>query len=66
LEFDSQQYDGQIILNKLYKNTPLQISFAVKMRALVGDNPKIFSLTEILQAFISKRLENIRRKSRFL
>jgi DNA gyrase subunit A len=36
------------------------------MRALVGDNPKVFSLTEILQAFISKRLENIRRKSQFL
>jgi len=36
------------------------------MRALIGDNPKIFSLTEVLQAFISKRLENIRRKSQFL
>ncbi|CAG8471185.1 14270_t:CDS:10, partial [Cetraspora pellucida] len=59
LEFDAQQHDGQIILNKLYKNTQLQISFAVKMRALVGENPKIFSLTEILQAFISNRLENI-------
>ncbi|CAG8850755.1 34746_t:CDS:1, partial [Racocetra persica] len=34
LEFDAQQHDGQIILNKLYKNTQLQISFAVKMRAL--------------------------------
>jgi DNA gyrase subunit A len=50
----------------LYKNTQLQISFTVKMRALVGDNPKIFSLTETLQAFISNRLENIRRKSQFL
>ncbi|CFW93437.1 DNA gyrase (subunit B) [endosymbiont DhMRE of Dentiscutata heterogama] len=66
LEFDAQQHDGQIILNKLYKNTQLQISFSVKMRALVGENPKIFSLTEILQAFISNRLENIRRKSQFL
>lgn len=66
LEFDAQQHDGQAILNKLYKSTQLQIGFAVKMRALVGDNPKIFSLTEILQAFINKRLENIRRKSQFL
>ncbi|CAG8550559.1 21189_t:CDS:2 [Racocetra persica] len=30
------------------------------MRALVGENPKIFSLTEILQAFVNNRLENIR------
>ncbi|CAG8731531.1 11156_t:CDS:2, partial [Ambispora leptoticha] len=66
LEFDSSQYDGQVILNKLYKNTQLQISFSIKMRALVGSDPKIFSLTETLQAFISKRLENIRRKSQFL
>ncbi|WNE40972.1 MAG: DNA gyrase subunit B [Mycoplasmataceae bacterium] len=66
IEFDAQNHDGQVILNKLYKNTQLQISFAVKMRALVGENPKIFSLTEILQAFISNRLENIRRKSQFL
>ncbi|CAG8453716.1 10961_t:CDS:2 [Ambispora leptoticha] len=66
LEFDSQQHDGQIILNKLYKSTQLQINFSVKMRALVGDNPRVFSLTEILQAFISNRLENIRRKSQFL
>ncbi|WNE40287.1 MAG: DNA gyrase subunit B [Mycoplasmataceae bacterium] len=66
VEFDSQQYDGQVILNKLYKSTQLQISFAVKMRALVGENPKVFSLTEILQSFINNRLENIRRKSQFL
>nr|CAG8443501.1 13422_t:CDS:2 [Entrophospora candida] len=65
LEFDSQQHDGQIILNKLYKSTQLQISFAVKMRALIGENPKVFSLMEVLQAFISNRLENIRRKSQF-
>ncbi|MCE8162915.1 MAG: hypothetical protein I3273_00860 [Candidatus Moeniiplasma glomeromycotorum] len=66
LEFDAHQQDGQIILNKLYQRTQLQISFAVKMRALVGDNPRIFSLTEVLQAFISNRLESIRRKSQFL
>jgi DNA gyrase/topoisomerase IV subunit A len=65
ITFDAQQYDGQIILNKLYKNTQLQIGFAVKMRALMGDSPKIFSLMEVLQAFISNRLENIRRRSQF-
>jgi len=66
IEFDAKQYEGQVILNKLYKNTPLQISFPVKMRATLGNKPKMFSLTEILQQFISKRLENILRKSQFL
>ncbi|CAI2163604.1 2070_t:CDS:2 [Funneliformis geosporum] len=40
IEFDAQQYDGQVILNKLYKNTPLQISFSVKMRATLENRPK--------------------------
>jgi len=66
IEFDAQQYEGQVILNKLYKSTPLQISFSVKMRATLGNRPKMFSLTEILQQFIGKRLEIILRKSRFL
>lgn len=66
IEFDAKQYEGQVILNKLYKNTPLQISFPVKMRATLGNKPKMFSLTEILQQFISKRLECILRKSQFL
>jgi len=66
ITFDAQQYEGQVILNKLFKNTPLQISFPVKMRATLGNRPKMFSLTEILQQFISKRLENILRKSQFL
>src|SRR3954464_15961225 len=36
------------------------------MRALIDDQPKIFSLKEILQGFIQQRLENINKKAQFL
>jgi len=65
LRFDPNQ-DGEVILNKLYKTTRLQNSFSVKMRALIDDQPKVFSLKEILQGFINKRLENIQKKAQFL
>jgi len=63
--FDSD-YDGEVILNQLYKKTKLQDSFSFKMRALIDDQPKIFSLKEILQGFIEKRLENIQKKAQFV
>jgi DNA gyrase subunit A len=36
------------------------------MRALLESKPKIFSLKDVLQEFIAKRLENIRRKGKFI
>ncbi|CAH1756333.1 10657_t:CDS:2 [Entrophospora sp. SA101] len=59
-------YDGEVILNQLYKKTKLQDSFSFKMRALIDDQPKVFSLKEILQGFIEKRLENIQKKAQFV
>src|SRR3984885_810010 len=59
-------YDGNIILNKLYQSTSLQNSFSMKIRALIDDQPQIFSLQKILQEFINKRLENIEKKAQFL
>ncbi|CAG8456610.1 1449_t:CDS:2 [Paraglomus occultum] len=55
-----------VILNQLYKSTKLQSTFAVKMRALIDDQPKVFSLKEVLEGFISQRLENIQKKARFI
>ena len=65
LHFD-HNYDGEIILNQLYKSTRLQNSFSVKMRALIDERPKIFSLKEIIQGFVDKRLENIQKKAQFI
>ncbi|CAH1755994.1 14070_t:CDS:2 [Entrophospora sp. SA101] len=59
-------YDGEVILNQLFKTTRLQNSFSVKMRALIDDQPKIFSLKEVLQGFINQRLENIQKKAQFI
>lgn len=65
LRFDPN-YDGEVILNQLYKTTRLQNSFSVKMRALIDDQPKIFSLKEVLEGFVSQRLENIQKKAQFI
>ncbi|CAG8453177.1 3887_t:CDS:2 [Ambispora gerdemannii] len=65
LRFDPN-YDGEVILNQLYKTTRLQNTFSVKMRALIDDQPKIFSLKEVLEGFVSQRLENIQKKSQFI
>lgn len=65
LRFDPN-YDGEVILNQLYKTTRLQNSFSIKMRALIDDQPKIFSLKEVLEGFIGQRLENIQKKAQFI
>ena len=65
LHFDPN-YDGEVILNQLYQSTKLQSSFSFEMRALISDQPKIFSLKEILQSFIDQRLVNIQKKAQFI
>src|SRR6185312_15966112 len=62
LKFDPN-YDGEVILNQLYKSTKLQNSFSVKMRALIDDQPKVFSLKEVLEGFVAQRLDNIQKKN---
>jgi len=44
----------------------LQSTFSVKLRSLEDEKPRIFNLKEVLQSFISKRLDNIQKKSIFL
>jgi DNA gyrase subunit A len=65
IKFDSN-YDGEVILNQLYKSTTLQNSFSIKMRALVDDQPRIFSLKQVLQGFIDNRDINIQKKAQFI
>src|SRR4051794_16415835 len=59
-------YDGEVILNQLYKKTRLQSTFSFQIRSLIGDQPRIFSLKEILQYFIARKLDNIQKKSQFI
>ncbi|MGQ0616165.1 MAG: DNA gyrase subunit A [Acidimicrobiia bacterium] len=56
---------GLIILNNLYKHTPLQVNFAVNTVALVDNVPRTLSLVQVLEAYIEHQLEVIRRRSEF-
>jgi DNA gyrase subunit A len=55
----------KVILNNLFKKTPLQITFGGLILALVGKQPVILSLKELILLFIHFRKQTIRRKLQF-
>src|SRR5436853_6782932 len=55
----------QVILNKLYKLTPMQSSFGIINIAIVDGQPKVLTLKEILEAFVEFRREVVRRRTEF-
>lgn len=55
----------QVVLNKLYKLTPMQSSFGIINIAIVDGQPKLLSLKQILEAFFEFRREVIRRRTEF-
>lgn len=54
-----------VVLNNLYKLTSLQTNFGFNMLAIVGQEPKILSLKEILQHYLNHQEEVIRRRTLF-
>jgi DNA gyrase subunit A len=54
-----------VILNNLYKHTPLQSNFAVNTVALVDGVPRTLNLVQVLQHYIDHQIEVIRRRSQF-
>jgi DNA gyrase subunit A len=58
--------DPDIVLNQLYKFSPLQDSFSIILLALVDGKPRTLSLKEMLQEFIRHRFTVIRRRTQFL
>jgi DNA gyrase subunit A len=54
-----------VILNNLYKHTPLQTNFAVNTVALVDGVPRTLNLVQLLQAYIDHQVDVIRRRSQF-
>lgn len=56
---------SEIILNNLYAQTQMQISFGVNMVALVNNQPKLLTLKEILEKFIQHRKEIVIRRTIF-
>ena len=55
----------QVIINQLYKMTPMQSSFGIIMLAIVGGQPKVLALREVLGHFIEHRKEIVTRRTIF-
>ena len=56
---------SDVVLNNLYKQTPLQSVFGINMVALHEGQPKLLNLTQILEAFLAHRREVVTRRTIF-
>ncbi len=56
---------SEVVLNQLFRFTPLQSSFGINMLALDGGRPQLMTLADVLTAFISFREEVITRRTIF-
>ena len=54
---------AEVLLNHLYANTQMQTVFGINMVALDNNQPKVFNLKEILQAFVLHRREVVTRRT---
>ncbi|WP_375632387.1 DNA gyrase subunit A [Bartonella sp. AA74HLJMH] len=57
---------AEIVLNQLYRYTPLQTSFGCNMVALNGGKPEQMTLLDMLRAFVSFREEVVSRRTKYL
>ena len=60
-----QDANANVVLNKLYKMTPMQSAFSVNNVALVNGRPKLLNLKDIIKAFVDHRHEVVVRRTRF-
>ena len=58
--------NSDVILNQLYRFTPLQSSFGANVVALNGGKPEVLTLIDMLRAFISFREDVVSRRTKFL
>ncbi len=57
--------NANVVLNKLYKNTSLQTSFAVNMLALVDGVPRTLNLSQALTHYIAHQVDVVTRRTQF-
>ncbi|MBM4315980.1 MAG: DNA gyrase subunit A [Deltaproteobacteria bacterium] len=57
--------DSRVILNQLYKNSQMQVSFGISMLALDHQQPKLLNLKECLVAFLQHRKEVVTKRTVF-
>ena len=60
-----RDFQADVVLNQLYKFTPLQTSFGMNMLAINNGRPMMMNLKDIIQAFVEFREEIIRRRTIF-
>ncbi len=58
--------DPEVVLNQLYKFSPLQDTISIILLALVDGKPRILTLKEMLEEFLRHRVTVIRRRTQFL
>ncbi|MBR3216786.1 MAG: DNA gyrase subunit A, partial [Exiguobacterium sp.] len=57
--------NASVILNNLYKQTPMQTTFGVNMLALVGGRPKTLNIKQAIYYYIEHQKEVVRRRTQF-
>ena len=57
--------NAQVVLNTLYKQTNLQTSGGIILLALVGTDPKVLNIKEILEHYVSHQIDVIERRTRY-
>ncbi len=57
--------NANVLLNNLYKQTPLQSSFGIHMLALVDGVPRLLNLSSALTAYVSHQIEVVTRRSQY-
>jgi DNA gyrase subunit A len=57
--------NAQVVLNQLYKHTPMQTNFAVHMLALVDGVPRLLDLKRALEVYVGHQREVVRRRTEF-
>ncbi|MCX7959250.1 MAG: DNA gyrase subunit A, partial [Deltaproteobacteria bacterium] len=57
--------NGEIVLNQLYKQTPMQESFGVNLIAIVNGQPRTLNIKETIEYFIAHRRDVVFRRTRF-
>ncbi len=55
----------EVVLNQLYRYSPLQTTFGINNVALVGGRPELLNLRQLIAAFVSFREEVVTRRTRF-
>jgi DNA gyrase subunit A len=57
--------NAQVVLNQLYKHTPMQTNFAANVVALVDGVPRLLNLRMALEVYVAHQIEVVTRRSRY-